>query len=63
MKTIATVRELNTVRGEIDEIDRSLLGLIATRLDLAQRAGLLKEQGGLTKQDPARRGRGGASGC
>jgi chorismate mutase len=54
MTTIEAVRELRTVRSEIDEIDRSLVGLIATRLDLARRARLLKEQGGLTNEDPAR---------
>ena len=54
MTTMEAVRELQTLRGEIDEVDRSLVGLIAVRLDLAREAGLLKDQGGLRYDDPAR---------
>ena len=42
------------MRGEIDEVDRSLVGLMAAWLDLAREAQLLKDQGGLTYEDPAR---------
>jgi chorismate mutase len=54
MTTIEAVRDLQAVRGEIDEIDRSLVGLIAARLDLARQARLLKDQGGLTNEDSTR---------
>ena len=54
MTTMEAVRELHTVRGEIDEVDRSLVGLMAARLDLAREARLLKDQGGLAYEDPAR---------
>lgn len=52
--TTMEVRELHTVRGEIDEVDRSLVGLMAARLALAREARILKDQGGLTYEDPAR---------
>jgi chorismate mutase len=45
---------LQTVREEIDQVDRSLVGLIAARLDLARQARVLKDQDGLVGQDPAR---------
>lgn len=54
MTTTEAVRELQRVRGEIDEVDRSLVGLIAARLDLAREARLLKDRGGLSYEDPAR---------
>jgi len=54
MTTMEAVRELQTLRGEIDEVDRSLVGLIAVRLDLAREARLLKDQGGLRYEDTAR---------
>ncbi len=56
MTTIAAVRDLQVVRGEIDEIDRSLVGLMATRLDLARQARVLKHRGELAVADPAREG-------
>ncbi len=54
MRTMEAVRELHMVRGEIDAVDRSLVGLMAARLDLAREARLLKDQGELRYEDPAR---------
>ncbi len=54
MTTMEAVRELHMVRGEIDAVDRSLVGLMAARLDLAREARLLKDQGELRYEDPAR---------
>ena len=54
MTRMEAVRELQTVRGEIDEVDRSLVGLMAARVDLAREARLLKDQGELSYEDPAR---------
>ena len=54
MTTMEAARELHMVRGEIDEVDRSLVGLMAARLALAREARILKDQGGLTYEDPAR---------
>ncbi len=54
MTTMEAVRKLHMVRGEIDAVDRSLVGLMASRLDLAREARLLKDQGELRYEDPAR---------
>ncbi len=54
MTTMEAVRELHMVRGDIDAVDRSLVGLMAARLDLAREARLLKDQGELRYEDPAR---------
>ncbi len=54
MTTMEAVTELHMVRGEIDAVDRSLVGLMAARLDLAREARLLKDQGELRYEDPAR---------
>ena len=54
MTTNEAVRKLHMVRGEIDAVDRSLVGLMADRLELAREARLLKDQGELMYEDPAR---------
>ena len=54
MTATEAVRELQTVRGEIDGIDRALVELMKTRLELAREARLLKALGGLMYEDPAR---------
>ena len=54
MTMVEAVRELQMVRGRIDEVDRSLVALIAARLDLAREAGALKDQRGPSNEDRAR---------
>jgi chorismate mutase len=54
MTTMEAVRGLELVRYDINEIDRSLVGLMSQRLGLARQARSLKDQGGLTNTDPAR---------
>ncbi len=46
--------ELNELRGEIEQIDRELIELIARRVDLARRVGAAKRRAGLPTLDPAR---------
>lgn len=50
----AAAEELETVRGEIERIDRALVGLIAERVALARRVGAAKRALGLPILDPAR---------
>ena len=45
---------LQTVRGELEHIDRSLITLIAERVALAREIGAAKQQLGLPILDPAR---------
>lgn len=35
--------ELNAIRAEIEQVDRALLALVADRLELARRAGAVKQ--------------------
>ncbi len=46
--------ELLRVRGEIERIDRALIGLVAERVRLAREVGSAKRAAGLPTLDPAR---------
>ena len=46
--------ELARIRGEIERIDRGLIGLIAERVALARRVGPLKQALGMPILDPPR---------
>ena len=46
--------ELIEIRDEIERIDRSLIELIAERVRLARRVGVVKRTAGLPTLDPAR---------
>lgn len=46
--------ELLRVRGEIEQIDRALIDLVAKRVDLARRVGAAKRALGAPTLDPAR---------
>jgi chorismate mutase len=46
--------ELARLREEIERIDRTLIGLIAERVRLAQEVGTAKQAAGLPTLDPAR---------
>ncbi len=46
--------ELSRLRGEIERIDRALIGLIAERVQIARRVGVAKRTTGLPTLDPAR---------
>lgn len=46
--------ELREARGQIDELDRELVALLARRTELARRAGRAKAELGLPIRDPAR---------
>jgi chorismate mutase len=46
--------ELARIRGEIERIDRGIVGLIAERVELARRVGPLKQALGMPILDPPR---------
>ncbi|HEV3050311.1 MAG TPA: chorismate mutase [Longimicrobium sp.] len=46
--------ELLRIRGEIERIDRAIVGLIAERVELARRVGPLKQALGMPILDPPR---------
>ncbi|MEX2571850.1 MAG: chorismate mutase [Gemmatimonadota bacterium] len=46
--------ELARIRSEIEKIDRSLIELIAERVRLARRVGVVKRSAGLPTLDPPR---------
>ena len=46
--------ELVRIRGEIERIDRGIVGLIAERVELARRVGPLKQALGMPILDPPR---------
>ena len=48
------LHELERCRGEIERIDRELIGLIAARVAVARRVGRAKSHAGLPVLDPAR---------
>jgi chorismate mutase len=50
----ASTAELEQVRAAIERLDRQLIDLIAERVQLARRAGVLKSAAGLATLDPAR---------
>jgi chorismate mutase len=50
----AALAELNQIRAEIEQIDRSLIDLIAQRVRLARRIGAVKRSAGLPTLDPPR---------
>lgn len=50
----APVGELARLRGEIERLDRELIGLIAARVGLAREVGLAKRALGTPTLDPAR---------
>ncbi|CAN5848742.1 chorismate mutase [soil metagenome] len=52
--TESALRELARIRGEIEQIDRSLIRLIAERVQLARVVGNAKRIAGLPTLDPAR---------
>ena len=52
--TADAAAELAHVRGEIERIDRALIGLIAERVALARRVGPLKHALGMPILDPPR---------
>jgi len=45
--------DTESLRGEIERIDRELIGLIGKRLQVADRMGRAKRAAGLTMLDPA----------
>ena len=47
-------RELAAIRTEIERIDRGLIDLIAQRVQLARRVGVVKRLSGLPTLDPPR---------
>lgn len=49
-----SVAELRRIRDEIERIDRDLINLIAQRVRLARRVGLVKRAAGLPTLDPPR---------
>jgi chorismate mutase len=50
----AALSELARIRDEIEKIDRSLVELIAQRVQLARRIGAVKRTAGLPTLDPPR---------
>jgi chorismate mutase len=46
--------ELGSIRSEIERIDRALIDLIAERVKLARRVGVVKRGAGLPTLDPPR---------
>jgi chorismate mutase len=48
------LRELERCRGEIERIDREIVGLIAERVAVARGVGRAKSEAGLPTLDPAR---------
>jgi chorismate mutase len=48
------IAELALIRGEIEQIDRQLIDLIAQRVHYARRVGTLKRAAGLPTLDPPR---------
>lgn len=46
--------EMTRLRGEIERVDRAIIGLIAERVDLARQIGVTKRAAGLPTLDPAR---------
>jgi chorismate mutase len=52
--TTDAAADLARIRGEIERIDRSLIGLIAERVALARRVGPLKQALGMPILDPPR---------
>lgn len=51
---IETQAELTEIRQEIERIDRALIELIAERVQLARRIGVVKKAAGLPTLDPPR---------
>jgi len=49
-----TPEDLKRLRGEIERIDRELIGLIAERVRVAREVGTLKLELGIPTLDPAR---------
>lgn len=45
---------LESLRGDLERLDRELVGLIAERVRLAQRIGVVKQAAGRPVLDPAR---------
>lgn len=54
MTTETALQDLARIRGEIEQIDRSLIRLIAERVRLARVVGNAKRIAGLPTLDPAR---------
>jgi chorismate mutase len=50
----SVVPELDTLRQEVERIDRALVQLIAERVELARRIGVVKRDRSLATLDPAR---------
>jgi chorismate mutase len=48
------MEEIKKLRGELDEIDTAIIGLIAKRFKVTQKIGHLKRQNNLPAQDLAR---------
>src|SRR5690606_32988644 len=48
------IAELNELRVEIERVDRTMIDLIAERVQLARRGGEAKRRAGLPTLDPAR---------
>jgi chorismate mutase len=52
--TEAAMAELAEIREKIEDIDREIIDLIAQRVQLARRVGVVKRSAGLPTLDPAR---------
>jgi chorismate mutase len=50
----SAIAELSEIRTQIEQIDRSLIELIAQRVQLARRVGIVKRTAGLPTLDPPR---------
>lgn len=54
VKATSAERDLLRLRGEIERIDREIVGLVADRVRLAREVGKAKRAAGLPTLDPAR---------